>query len=71
MTSIDRRWRQVRMERGIYLQPNGLFSVCVTIDGKTRFRVVEARTIGEARRQQEFLRRALQGISWAVMGSNQ
>ena len=32
MTSSDRRWRRVRVERGIYLQPNGLYSVCVTID---------------------------------------
>jgi tetratricopeptide (TPR) repeat protein len=58
MTSSDRRWRRVRVERGIYLQPNGLYSVYVTIDGKPRFRVVEARTIEEARRQREFLRRA-------------
>src|SRR5207244_11907068 len=58
MTSSDRRWRRVRVERGIYLQPNGLYSVCVTIDGKPRFRVVEVRTVGEARRQRELLRRA-------------
>lgn len=61
MTGMDRRWRRVRVERGIYLQPNGLYSVCVTIDGKPRFRVVEARTIGEARGQRELLRRAARG----------
>ena len=61
MTSSGRRWRRLRVERGIYLQPNGLYSVCVTIDGKPRFRVVEARTIEEARRQREFLRGAARG----------
>jgi hypothetical protein len=47
MPSSDRRWRRVRVERGIYVQPNGLYSVCVTIDGKPRFRVVDARAIDE------------------------
>jgi len=49
------------VERGIYVQPNGLYSVCLTIDGKPRFRVVDARTIGEARRQRDILRRAARG----------
>ena len=61
MTSSDRRWRRVRVERGIYRQPNGLYSVCVTIDGKPRFRVLDARTIDEARRQRDILRRAARG----------
>lgn len=61
MPSSDRRWRRVRVERGIYLQPNGLYSVCVTIDGKSRFRVVDARSVEEARRQRELLRRAARG----------
>ena len=61
MTSSDRRWRRVRVERGIYLQPNGLYSVCVTIDGKPRFCVLDARTIDEARRQRDIRRRAARG----------
>ena len=35
--------------------------MCVTIDGKPRFRVLDARTIDEARRQRDILRRAARG----------
>ncbi len=33
--------RRVRIERGIYLQPNGKHAVCFMVDGKPRFRTVE------------------------------
>ncbi len=58
MPSNRSGWSRERVERGIYLQPNGVYSVCVMIDGKARFRAVDARTIEQARRQRELLRRA-------------
>lgn len=33
--------RRVRIERGIYLQPNAKHAVCFIVDGKPRFRAVE------------------------------
>ena len=56
--SSKSEWRRVRLERGIYVQPNGAYSVCVMIDGKPRFRVVAASTIEEARRQRVQLQTA-------------
>ena len=50
--------RRVRVERGIYRQPNGKYAVCVRVDGHARFRTLEAATLVEARRQRELLRRA-------------
>lgn len=32
--------RRVRVERGIYQQPNGKYAVCFMVDGKPRFRTV-------------------------------
>jgi integrase len=32
--------RRIRVERGIYRQPNGKYTVCFTLDGKPRFRTV-------------------------------
>src|SRR5258708_584236 len=54
-SSGSREWRRTRLERAIYLQPNGRYSVCVMIDGKPRFRTVIAETIVEARRERERL----------------
>ena len=31
----DHSSRRVRVERGIYLQPNGKYAVCVMVDGQT------------------------------------
>ena len=56
--SSKSEWRRVRLERGIYVEPNGAYSVCVMIDGKPRFRVVAASTIEEARRQRVQLQTA-------------
>ncbi|MGH2972148.1 MAG: tyrosine-type recombinase/integrase [Gaiellaceae bacterium] len=52
-------WRRVRVERGIYLQPNGVYTVCVMIDGKARFRVVDASTVEEARHERKLLAHAV------------
>lgn len=50
--------RRVRVERGIYLQPNGKYAVCVRVDGRARFRTLEAATLAEAREQRELLQEA-------------
>ena len=47
--SSEISWRRLRVERGIYLQPNGRYSVCVMIEGRPRFRLVEATSIEQAR----------------------
>src|SRR6266511_4387836 len=44
-----------RVARGIYQQPNGRYAVCVRVDGRARFRTLEAATLVEARRQRELL----------------
>src|SRR5712691_13316918 len=48
-------WRRARVERGVYLQPNGKYAVCVRIGGKPRFRTVAASTVAEARRERALL----------------
>jgi Phage integrase, N-terminal SAM-like domain len=40
---------------GVYLQPNGKYTVCVRIGGKPRFRTVDASTVAEARHQRALL----------------
>src|SRR6266536_3406576 len=47
--------RRRRVERGIYQQPNGKYAVCVRVDGRARFRTLEATTLVEARRHRELL----------------
>jgi integrase len=42
--------RRVRVERGIYLQPNGRYAVCCRRAGRLRFRTVGS-DLGEARRE--------------------
>jgi hypothetical protein len=63
MSGRNQEWRRTRVERGIYPQPNGTYTLCVMIDGKPRFRAVDARTIEEARRQRELLHSAARAIS--------
>jgi integrase len=46
--------RRVRVERGIYVQPNGNYAVCCRHAGRLRFRTVGSE-IGEARRQRAAL----------------
>jgi integrase len=48
----------VRVKRGIYRQKNGKYAVCVRVDGRARFRTLEAATLVEALRQREALQRA-------------
>jgi integrase len=53
--STSNPWRRTWVERGVYLQPNGKYTVCVRIDGKPRFRTVAAVTVAQARRQRALL----------------
>jgi hypothetical protein len=48
-------WRRTRIERGVYMQPNGKYTVCVRVGGKPRVRTVDAATVAEARRQRLLL----------------
>jgi hypothetical protein len=43
------------MERGIYRQSNGKYAVCVMVDGRPRFRTLEASRLDEVRTQREQL----------------
>ena len=43
--------RRRRVACGVYEQPNGKYAVCVRVDGRARFRTLEAATLVEARRQ--------------------
>jgi integrase len=47
--------RRVRVERGIYRQTNGRYAVCAMVEGRPRFRTINARSLSEARRQRELL----------------
>ena len=49
--------RRVRVERGIYRQPNGKYAVCFMLDGRPRFRTV-GYDLELARQQRETLARA-------------
>jgi integrase len=49
---------RVRVDRGIYRQPNGKYAVCVRVDGRARFRTLEAATLVEALRQRQLLQSA-------------
>jgi integrase len=49
--------RRVRVERGIYRQPNGKYAVCFMLDGKARFRTV-GYDVALARTEREILVRA-------------
>jgi hypothetical protein len=60
MNSNKRDGRRVRVERGIYRQPNGRYAVCVMIEGRPRFRTIAANTLAEARRQRTLLTGAAQ-----------
>ncbi len=55
MAAASRSDRRQRIERGIYQQPNGKYAVCVRVDGRARFRTLEATTLVEALRQRELL----------------
>ncbi len=45
--------RRVRVERGIYRQTNGRYAVCVMVEGRPRFRTIDAGSLSGARRQRE------------------
>src|SRR2546425_4543530 len=50
--------RRVRVERGIYRQTNGRYAVCVMVEGRPRFRTIDAGSLSGARRQRELLQSA-------------
>ena len=50
--------RRVRVERGIHRQTNGRYAVCVMVEGRPRFRTIDAGSLSEARRQRELLQSA-------------
>src|SRR6266496_2701828 len=58
MAESNRPARRRRVERGIYQQPNGKYAVCVRVDGRARFRTLEAATLVEALKHRELLQRA-------------
>lgn len=49
------RYVRRRVERGIYVQPNGKYAVCVMVAGRARFRTVDAASLSEARQQRALL----------------
>jgi hypothetical protein len=49
--------KRVRVERGIYRQPNGKYAVCIMLEGKPRFRTV-GYDLELARKERETLSRA-------------
>src|SRR6266540_1075058 len=51
-------FRSRRVARGIYQQLNGKYAVCVRVNGRARFRTLDASTLVEARVQRELLQRA-------------
>src|SRR5712691_8076378 len=53
--AASRPGRRRRVARGIYQQPNGKYAACVRVDGRPRFRTLEAATLVEALRQRELL----------------
>lgn len=53
----ERREGRVRVERGIYRQPNGKYAVCFMLEGKPRFRTV-GYDLALARKERETLSRA-------------
>lgn len=50
--------RRRRVERGIYQQSNGKYTVCVRVHGRAHFRTLEATTLPAARRQRDLLQTA-------------
>jgi integrase len=59
------QWRRVRVERGIYRQPNGKYAVCFMLAGRPRFRTI-AGDLDAARRERELLVAAAEAGALAV-----
>jgi integrase len=49
--------RRRRVARGVYQQPNGKYAVCVRVEGRPRFRTLEATSLDQAQVQRELLQR--------------
>src|SRR2546427_4925637 len=50
--------KRVRVGRAIYRQTNGRYAVCVMVEGRPRFRTIDAGSLSGARRQRELLQSA-------------
>src|SRR6266571_3759717 len=55
MAASSGRDRRRRVERGIYIQPNGKYAVCMMAEGHPRFRTLEVATLTQARTERELL----------------
>jgi hypothetical protein len=65
MEAKRKRTPRVRVERGIYRQPNGKYTVCFMLAGKPRFRTVEGE-LDAARREREVLAAAAEAGALSV-----
>jgi sirohydrochlorin ferrochelatase len=64
-TSRKTTGRRSRVERGIYRQPNGKYTVCFMLDGKLTFRTVGYELDAARRERQAYVEAA----RWGVMAS--
>jgi integrase len=65
MEAKGKRASRVRVERGVYQQPNGKYAVCFMLAGKPRFRTVEG-DLDAARRERELLAAAAEAGTLSV-----
>jgi integrase len=65
MEAKRKRTPRVRVERGVYRQPNGKYAVCFMLAGKPRFRTVE-RELDAARGEREVLAAAAEAGTLSV-----
>jgi hypothetical protein len=61
-TSRDTTGRRSRVERGIYRQPNGRYTVCFMLDGRPTFRTVGYDLDGARRERRAFVEAARRGV---------
>lgn len=62
MSDESRAVRRVRVERGIYRQPNGKYVVCFMLDGQARFRTVGLDLELAREQRRAFMRAAQFGV---------
>jgi integrase len=65
MEAKRKRASRVRVERGVYRQPNGKYAACFMLAGKPRFRTVEG-DLDAARRERELLAAAAEAGALSV-----
>lgn len=59
--------RRIRVERGIYRQPSGKYTVCFMLDGRLTFRTVGYELDAARRERQAFV----EVVRWGVLASAQ